>query len=526
LHHKKKSTILAALFSQTPFYFFTQGLSMSYALIYSRAPDGVAAPMVSVETHLSPGIPSFTIVGLPETAVRESKDRVRSALLTMGFEFPAKRITVNLAPADLPKGGARFDLPIALGILAASKQVDTAHCAHYEFVGELALNGELRPIRGVLPVALAAKKQNRQLIVPASNAAEAALINGIAIFGAQHLVEVCAHLNHKSPLLPVKNDTPQKHPHYALDLVDVKGQQHARRALEIAASGGHSLLMSGPPGTGKTMLASRLPSILPSMTDQQALQTAAITSISHQGFNAANWKARPFRSPHHSASSVALVGGGNPPKPGEISLAHNGVLFLDELMEFSRNVLDALRQPLESGRVTISRAARQSDFPTQFQFLAAMNPCPCGYLSDPSHQCRCTPDQIQRYRSKISGPVLDRIDMHIEVPRLLIRDMHKKNDPLPESSHTVQLRVEHAYQKQQERANKSNAKLTSKEVHQCCQLNERLTKTLENAADKLNLSARAYYRILKVARTIADMSHSPAIESTHLMEALSYRQPW
>ncbi|HIP53637.1 MAG TPA: ATP-binding protein, partial [Chromatiales bacterium] len=391
---------------------------MSLATLISRARAGVRAPLVNVEVHLSNGLPSLSIVGLPEMAVRESKDRVRGALLNSQFEFPARRITINLAPADLPKEGGRFDLPIALGVLAASGQIPAEALGRYEFIGELALSGELRPVKGVLPVALAARQAGRALLVPDGNAAEAALVEGVEVIPARHLLQVCAHLGgveRIAPAVPPPAAEDEKGP----DLADVRGQQHAKRALEVAAAGGHNLLMIGPPGTGKSMLAERMAGILPPMTEQEALETAAVLSVSNQGFDASLWRRRPVRSPHHTASGVALVGGGGNPRPGEISLSHSGILFLDELPEFDRKVLEVLREPLESGTITISRAANQAEFPARFQLVAAMNPCPCGYLGDEEGRCRCTPDQIHRYRGRISGPLLDRIDMHVEVTRLL-----------------------------------------------------------------------------------------------------------
>ncbi len=497
---------------------------MSLAVVYSRAQAGIDAPLVTVEVHLSNGLPSLSIVGLPEAAVKESKDRVRSALLNARFEFPARRITVNLAPADLPKEGGRFDLAIALGILGASGQIPKQNLAQYEFIGELALTGELRSVRGALSVALQTRATGRTLLLPLENADEAALVSGVNVIGARQLLEVCAHLNNSSPLaLHVPAELPAPERAYE-DLADVRGQQHAKRALEIAAAGGHSLLMVGPPGTGKSMLASRLPGILPEMTEGEAIEAAAIASISDHGFSAAQWKRRVFRGPHHTASSVALVGGGSSPRPGEISLAHHGVLFLDELPEFDRRVLEVLREPLESGHITISRAARQADFPASFQLIAAMNPCPCGYLGDTSGRCHCTAEQVQRYRGRISGPLLDRIDMHVEVPKVPHDAMRAKPDDVAETSQQIRARVGHARALQIERNGKPNYALKNKQIEKLCKLSEPNARLLEQAIERLGLSARVYHRILKVARTIADLAGSENIETAHLTEAISYRR--
>ena len=495
---------------------------MSIATVYSRAITGIDAPVVTIEVHISNGLPSLSIVGMLETAVKESKDRVRSALLNSQFTFPQQRITINLAPADLPKEGGRFDLPIALGILAASGQLPINSLTNKEFIGELGLTGELRTVRGVLPTTLAAAKVKRTLILPIDNANEAALIDDATSFGASHLLDVCAHLfgQHALPLADVANSLNDiVYP----DLADVRGQAHARRALEIAAAGSHSLLFSGPPGTGKTMLASRLPGILAEMTEQEAVSTATVHSISAQGFKVEQWRQRPFRSPHHTASAVAMVGGGSQPRPGEISLAHNGVLFLDELPEFDRRVLEVLREPMESGKITISRAANQAEFPARFQLVAAMNPCPCGYLGEA--RCHCTEDQVRRYRAKVSGPLMDRIDMLVEVPpvaKSMLRPA--KEDEQEENSATVGQRVLQARERQMIRAGKANYLLENKELDKYCKLSESNYQLLEQAISRLGLSARAYHRILKVARTIADLSGSDDIQTSHLSEAIGYRR--
>lgn len=495
---------------------------MSLAVLHTRACVGISAPLVTVEAHISNGLPNFSIVGLAETAVKESKDRVRCAIMNSNFKFPARRITVNLGPADLPKeGGGRFDLPIALAILAATRQLSPTRFNEFEFAGELALSGELRSFHGALPFALGTQKTNRKLVLPSQNADEAALVSGVCVLPAKHLLEVCAFLNDRLVLSEHQLNFQPKKTEYSFDLQDVNGQSHAKRALEIAAAGGHSLFFIGSPGTGKTMLASRLPSILPSMTEQEAIEVAAVTSISKKAFKLEQWLKRPFRAPHHTASSVALVGGGSPPRPGEISLAHQGVLFLDELPEFNRNVLEALREPLESGVITISRAARQAEFPAKFQLIAAMNPCPCGYLGGTTKACRCTQDQIQRYRARLSGPLLDRIDMHVEVPAQPI--FLEEEISTRESSLQVKKRVETARQVQIERQEKPNNSLVNKELEQVCLLAKQDQLMLNTIMQKIGLTARAYHRILRVARTIADLANSDKINKDHLMEALTYR---
>ena len=493
-------------------------------MLYSRALSGMDAPEVVVEVHLANGLPMFTIVGLPEAEVKESKDRVRAAIQTAQFEFPARRITVNLAPADLPKESGRYDLPIALGILAASGQIPTEPLARYENAGELALTGELRPIRGALAMTYHMQHKTtgskRAFILPHLSAQEASLVKDAIIYPANSLLEVCAHLSGHTALHQYESNAQIQSINYA-DFNEVKGQNQAKRALEIAAAGGHSVLMSGPPGTGKSMLAGRFAGILPSMTEAEALESAAIQSL-NGSYKLENWKRRPYRSPHHTASGVALVGGGGIPRPGEISLAHNGVLFLDELPEFDRKVLEVLREPLESGKITISRAARQADFPASFQLLAAMNPCPCGYLGHFNNKCRCTPDNVARYKAKISGPLLDRIDLLITVPAL--KEEELTSSFVAENSDAIRARVEAARELQLKRQGKANFALGSLEIDQFCQPDDAGLMLLKTAISRLNLSARAYHRILKVARTIADLGGEAAIKSAHIAEAVQYRR--
>jgi magnesium chelatase family protein len=503
---------------------------MSLAVVHSRALDALEAPEVTVEVHLANGLPSVTLVGLADTEVKEARERVRAALQNSGLEFPNnKRITVNLAPADLPKESGRFDLPIALGILAASGQIDAARLTQFEFAGELSLSGELRPVRGALAMALALRRRGgtagRGLVLPHTSAQEATLVDGLSIYAAKHLLDVVRALLPGDAGLAQPLALAQAQPRHtaapAADMREVKGQAAAKRALEIAATGGHSVLMVGPPGTGKSMLAQRFGGLLPALTHDEALESAAVLSLTGT-FSHERWGQRVFRSPHHTASSVALVGGGSPPRPGEISLSHHGVLFLDELPEFPRAALEGLREPLETGRIVISRAARQAEFPARFQLIAAMNPCPCGHQGSPLRACRCTPDVVARYQGRISGPLLDRIDVQVEVPAVPAEALAAAPDG--EASGVIAARVGRARERAMQRQGCSNAALSGDALDLHCALDAAASRFLQSAAARLGWSARSFHRVLRIARSIADLAGSGPIQVVHLAEAIQCRR--